>query len=109
MWSDPKVLKRLKNDFVLVAMYVDDKTKLDEKEWYTSPYDNKVKKTIGKQNADFQITRYSNNAQPFYIILDQNEQLLAKPLAYNLDIDNFAKFLDAAKEEYYKRENLAKK
>ncbi len=109
VWSDPKVLKRLKNDFVMVALYVDDKTKLDEQEWYTSAYDNKVKKTIGKQNADFQITRYSNNAQPFYVILDQNEKLLEKPLAYNLDIDNFAKFLDKAKEEYYKRENLAKK
>jgi thiol:disulfide interchange protein DsbD len=109
VWSDPKVLKRLRSDFVMVALYVDDKTKLDEKHWYTSTYDSKVKKTIGKQNADFQITRYRNNAQPFYVILDQDEQLLAKPLAYNLSIDNFVKFLDKAKEEYYKRESLAKK
>ena len=109
VWSDPKVLRRLRNDFVMVALYVDDKTKLDEQYWYTSTYDNKVKKTIGKQNADFQITRYKNNAQPFYVILDQDEQLLARPLAYNLDIDNFVKFIDKAKEEYYKRENLAKK
>ena len=109
VWSDPKVLRRLRNDFVMVALYVDDKTKLDEKYWYTSTYDNKIKKTIGKQNADFQITRYKNNAQPFYVILDQDEQLLARPLAYNLDIENFVKFIDKAKEEYYKRESLAKK
>jgi len=109
VWSDPRVLKRLKNDFVMVALYVDDKTKLDEREWYTSTYDNKVKKTIGKQNADFQIARYRNNAQPFYVILDQNEQLLVKPIGYDLDIDNFVNFLDNAKEEYYKRENLARK
>jgi len=109
VWSDPKVLRRLRNDFVMLALYVDDKTKLDEKYWYTSSYDNKIKKTIGKQNADFQITRYKNNAQPFYVILDQDEQLLARPLAYNLDIENFIKFIDQAKEEYYKRESLAKK
>ncbi|MCA6416025.1 MAG: thioredoxin family protein [Cytophagales bacterium] len=56
VWSDPQVLQRLKNDFVVVALYVDDKTKLPENEWYTSSYDKKVKKTIGKQNADLQIT-----------------------------------------------------
>ena len=63
VWSDPKVLKRLQTEFVLVALYVDDRTELPENEWYTSAYDNKVKKTIGKQNADFQISRYNNNAQ----------------------------------------------
>ena len=109
VWSDPKVLRRLKNDFVMVALYVDDKTKLPESQWYTSSYDGKVKKTIGKQNADFQIIRYQNNAQPFYIILDQNEQLLATPLAYNLNIEDFRTFLDGAKSEYYKRVSLARK
>ena len=109
VWSDPRVLSRLRNDFVLVALYVDDKTKLPESEWYTSTYDNKVKKTIGKQNADFQINRYNNNAQPFYIILDKDEKLLAHPLAYNLNIDDFVHFLDGAKEEYYRRESVASK
>lgn len=109
VWSDPKVLNRLKSDFVLVALYVDDKTKLPESEWFTSTYDNKVKKTIGRQNADFQIRRYNNNAQPFYIILDQDENLLARPLAYNLDIDGFVSFLEGAKEEFYRRESLARK
>ncbi|MCH7512813.1 MAG: thioredoxin family protein [Bacteroidetes bacterium] len=109
VWSNPKVLRRLKNDFVMVALYVDDKTKLPESQWHTSSYDGKVKKTIGRQNADFQITRYQNNAQPFYIILDQNEQLLVTPIAYNLNIEDFTAFLDAAKEEFYKRVSLARK
>lgn len=97
VWSDSEVLKRLKNDFVMLALYVDDKTKLPEGNWYTSEYDGKVKKTIGKQNADFQITRFQNNAQPYYIILDPNENLLIQPKAYDLEVASFVEFLDAAK------------
>ncbi|MBU1821378.1 MAG: thioredoxin family protein, partial [Bacteroidetes bacterium] len=54
VWSDPAVLQRLRDDYVVVALYVDDKTELPESEWYTSSYDNRVKKTIGAQNADLQ-------------------------------------------------------
>lgn len=97
VWSDPAVLNRLKNDFVMLALYVDDKTKLPETEWYTSDYDGKVKKTIGKQNADFQITSFQNNAQPYYIILDPNENLLIQPKAYDLEVASFVQFLDEAK------------
>lgn len=100
VWSDPQVLERLKNDFVLVALYVDEKTELPESAWYTSAYDGKVKKTIGKQNADLQITRFNNNAQPFYVILDPEENLLAAPKAYDLNIGNFVDFLDQASEGF---------
>ncbi len=96
VWSDPEVLRRLKNDFIMVALYVDDKTELPKSEWYTSSYDGKVKKTIGRQNADFQITRYNNNAQPFYVILDDQENLLMSPKAYDLNDEDFVKFLDGA-------------
>ena len=98
VWVDPQVLKRLKEDFVMVALYIDERLELPESEWYTSSYDGKVKKTLGKQNADFQITRFNNNAQPYYVILDDNEQLLAKPRGYNTDIAAFVKFLDGAKK-----------
>lgn len=97
VWVDPQVLKRLKEDFVMVALYIDERLDLPESEWYTSSYDNKVKKTLGKQNADFQITRFNNNAQPYYVILDHNEQLVAKPRGYNTDIGAFVEFLDGAK------------
>jgi thiol:disulfide interchange protein len=100
VWSDPEVLRRLKNDFIMVALYVDDKTDLPENEWYTSTYDGKVKKTIGRQNADFQITRYNNNAQPFYVILDDKENMLAPPKAYDLNVDDFVNFLDQAKQKF---------
>ncbi len=100
VWSDPKVIKRLSENFVLLALYVDDKTELEEVSWYTSEYDGKVKKTIGKQNADLQITSFNNNAQPFYVILDHNEDLLLAPKAYDLNVNNFVKFLDAASKNF---------
>ncbi|NJN25364.1 MAG: DUF255 domain-containing protein [Cyclobacteriaceae bacterium] len=102
VWSDDEVLKRLKNDFVVLALYVDDKTELPEAEWYTSGYDQKVKKTIGKQNADLQIRQYNNNAQPFYVIVDPNEQVLAEPQSYDLSVTNFVSFLDAGLEAFRK-------
>ncbi len=97
VWSDPQVLQRLKNDFVVVALYVDDKTELPESEWYTSTYDKKVKKTIGKQNADLQIARLNNNAQPFYVLLGSDEKVLVSPKTYDLSAENFVKFLDEGK------------
>ncbi|AMQ55276.1 protein-disulfide reductase DsbD family protein [Algoriphagus sanaruensis] len=100
VWVDLQVLKRLKEDFVMVALYIDERLELPENEWYTSTYDGKLKKTLGKQNADFQITRFNNNAQPYYVILDHNEQLVAKPRGYNTDISAFVEFLDGAKKEF---------
>ncbi|SHN20591.1 thiol:disulfide interchange protein DsbD [Cyclobacterium lianum] len=104
VWSDPRVLKRLKEDFVMVALYIDERYELPESEWYTSSYDNKVKRTIGKQNADFQITRFNNNAQPYYVILDHDEELLVSPIAYETDIQKFIDFLDAASNEFAGRQ-----
>lgn len=100
VWSDPAVLKRLSEDFVLVALYVDDRTTLPESNWYKSSYDGKTKKTIGQQNADFQITRFNNNAQPFYVILNEDEQLLLMPKAYDLNVSAFVDFLDKALENH---------
>lgn len=100
VWSDPQVLQRLQNDFVVVALYVDDKTELPESEWYTSKTDNKVKKSIGKQNADLQITNLQNNAQPFYILVGKDERVLASPFGYKKDPEAFAKFLDSGKKKF---------
>ena len=100
VWSDPAVLKRLKEDFVLVALYVDDRTLLPEEDWYTSEYDGKVKKTIGRQNADYQIKVYNNNAQPFYVILNNEEEVVISPRAYDLSIEGFVAFLDQAKKNF---------
>lgn len=103
VWSDPKVLQRLQDDFVIVALYVDDKKKLPESDWVTSEYDGKVKKSIGKINADFQVAKYGVNAQPYYLLLDKDGNLLVSPRAYDLDIDGFIDYLDSGKREYKKR------
>lgn len=100
VWSDPQVLQRLKENYVVVALYVDDKTQLPEAAWYTSTYDNKVKKTIGKQNSDLQITNLNNNAQPFYVLVGKDERVLVSPYGYNLDAESFSKFLDAGKDKF---------
>ena len=102
VWSAPEVLKRLKNDYVVVALYADDKTELPESEWYTSSYDNKVKKTIGKQNSDLQITKYNANAQPLYVLIDGDENKLSQPKSYDLEVSNFVKFLDEGFANYKK-------
>lgn len=103
VWSEAPVLQRLMEDFVMVALYIDERYELPEEEWYTSEYDGKVKKTIGKQNADFQITRFNNNAQPYYVILDHNEELLVRPKAYDTNVQNFVEFLEEAKDEFTRR------
>ena len=92
VWSDPRVLKMLREDFIIVALYVDDKTKLPEEEWVMGG-DGKMKKTIGRKYADFQITKFGTNAQPYYCLMGHNGELLHEPRAYNLDKDGFVQFL----------------
>lgn len=94
VWSDPRVLRILQEEYLIVALYVDDKTELPEEEWVTSTYDNKVKKTIGRKFSDFQITKFNVNAQPFYVLMGHNNEVLVQPRAYNLDVDEFVKFLE---------------
>lgn len=103
VWSDPRVLEKLRRDYIIVALYVDDRTELPESEWVTSPRDGKVKKTIGKKNADFQATRFNVNGQPYYVLLDNNENLLAEPRGFDLDVEAFIQFLDKGVEEFRKR------
>ncbi len=103
VWSDPKVLKIMREKFVVIALYVDDKTELPEKEWVTSKYDGKVKKSIGKKYADFQISRYGVNAQPYYVLLDTKGEMLTTPHVYNLNVDAFVDFLNKGLKEFEKR------
>ena len=103
VWSDPEVLSKFSENFVLVALYVDDRTKLPKDQWYTSEYDGKVKKTIGQQNANFQITQFNNNAQPFYVLVNEDGKLLMKPRAYNLNIPEFIDFLKTGLQNHRNR------
>ena len=100
VWSDPRVLKMLREDFIIVALYVDDKTKLPEEEWVMGG-DDKMKKTIGRKYADFQITKFGTNAQPYYCLMGHNGELLHEPRAYNLDKDGFVQFLQEGLDNFH--------
>lgn len=104
VWSDSRVLKRLRENFIVTALYVDDKTELPEKEWIVSKIDGKTKTSIGKKYADFQISRFNINAQPYYVLLDTSGNLLVKPRAYDLDIEAFVNFLDEGIKKFHKKE-----
>lgn len=110
VWSDPRISDMLKNDYVVVALYVDDKKTLPEDEWYISDYDGKQKKTLGKKNADFQIKNFHSNAQPNYILLDSGagdgdlEKFVLMPArGHDLDRNAFYEFLKKGLEEFRKR------
>jgi thiol:disulfide interchange protein DsbD len=106
VWSDPVVLKRLKEDYVVISLYVDDKTPLPESEWVLSSADGKLKKSIGKIYADMQIYNFNVNAQPYYILMGHNGDLLEKPRAYDLDVDAFVKFLDSGLNNFKNGKSL---
>ena len=101
VWSDARVQRILRNDYIIIALYVDDKTHLPQEDWVTSSYDGKVKKTLGKKYADFQISRFGVNAQPYYLLLGRDEKLLVPPRAYDLDVDAFVEFLKSGKNAFY--------
>jgi thiol:disulfide interchange protein len=103
VWSDPEVLKRLQNDYVVVALYVDDKTELPKEAQYISKYDGKEKTTLGRKYADYQVSKFNVNAQPYYVLLGADGEKLNEPVAYNLDIKAFVKFLDEGKATYQTR------
>ena len=94
VWSDPEVLRRLRDNFVIIALYVDDRTQLPENEWIVSDVDSKQMKTIGKINEDIEISKFKTNALPLYVITDHNGNPLNKPMPTNLNIEEYKKWLD---------------
>lgn len=95
VWSDPRVLELLSKKFVVVALYVDDKTKLDEADWVHAA-NGDVYKEIGRANAYIARTRFEVNSQPNYILLDSDGSQLAPARGYNLDVQGFIDFLNVA-------------
>ena len=94
VWSDPEVLRRLRDNFEIVALYTDDKQRLPESEWFTTPA-GKTLKTLGSVNSYVARTRFEVNAQPNYLILSPEGEVLAGPRGYNLSIPGFVEFLDS--------------
>ncbi|MDN3672890.1 cytochrome c biogenesis protein CcdA [Flavobacterium branchiarum] len=102
VWSDPRILSILNNEVVLISLYVDDKRELPIEEQYTSKETGKKIKSIGNKWSDFQITRYKANAQPYYIVLDTNEQSLNKATGYTPDIVEYEQWLKSGIQDFKK-------
>ena len=99
VWSDSRVLELLREEYVIVALYGDDKKQLPEEEWVTLA-NGKVLKSLGKINSNFMMHKFGVNAQPYYILLDNNERELAAPRGYNTDIEEFVAFLKEGVKNY---------
>ncbi|MBA4321301.1 MAG: disulfide bond formation protein DsbD [Odoribacter sp.] len=105
VWSDPEVLKRLNENFVIISLYVDDRTQLPENEWVTSSIDGKLKKTIGKVNEDLEISKYKTNSLPLYIITDHEGNPVNTPSPTNLNVEEYKKWLDEGVAAFKKIKN----
>ena len=95
VWSDPQVLSMLKNDFVVVALYTDDKQKLDKDEYVTDAETGKVYKDLGRANSYIARTKWNVNAQPNYVLLSPEGEMLVPVRGYDLSIDGFVEFLQS--------------
>ncbi len=95
VWPDKEVLSRLTNDYVVIQLYVDDKTDLAAAEQTVSKYSGKKINTIGNKWSDLQASRFNANSQPFYVLLDTKGNLLVQPQGADYDPVSFTKYLDS--------------
>lgn len=99
VWSDPKVLSMLRNDFIIVSLVTDDKTKLPEKDWITAK-NGKILKDRGRINSYIVRERFGVNAQPNYTVLASDGTQLVPIRGYNLDIDGYVQFLQSGLDAF---------
>jgi thiol:disulfide interchange protein DsbD len=102
VWSDPRVQSILREKYIIVALYTDDRTKLPEAEWVTSA-DGKVKNTMGKVNQELQVTRFNSNALPLYAVVNGDDKNVTDEFyTYSSDVDKFIVWLNKNSESFYK-------
>ena len=103
VWSTPEVFELLSQEYVLVSLYVDDRKALLANEQFSYAQPNgriKKLKTVGDKWATFQTINFKNNSQPYYILLDEDLNMLNKPVGYTPDVDEYAEWLTAGLEEF---------
>ena len=101
VWPDPEVLRLLKNEFVIISLYTDDKTKLSESDWVTAK-DGKLIKTLGDKNKYFEIEKFNTIATPWYVLLDTDGNVLVTPRGKDMNPESFAEFLKSGLEAFGK-------
>ena len=103
VWSNPEVLKRMKEDFVLISLYVDEPSELPDAAQYTNSRKEKIS-TLGEKNLDYEITKFGFNAQPLYMFLDLKGNTLSDvKYGYDSNIQKFIDHLDNVKKEFAQR------
>ena len=100
VWSDPTVYSMLQNDYVIVALYSDDKQKLDKEDWVTDAETGKVYKDLGRANSYTARTLWNVNAQPNYVLLSPDGDMLVPVRGYDLSIEGFVAFLQSGLDAY---------
>ena len=105
VWIDPKVSDLINNDYVLITLYVDNKTLLTEPVKIIENGTERTLRTVGDKWSYLQRVKFGANAQPFYVLLDNQGKPLNKSYAYNKDIPKYIDFLQTGLENYKKRKN----
>ncbi len=101
VWPSAQVLPLIRDQYVLVQLYVDDKTDLPEAEQFVSTYSGKKISTLAGKWSELQASRYNANSQPYYVLLDPTtEHVLAPPQGANYDSENFRAFLESGLRAY---------
>ena len=93
VWTDPKVATLLREKFVMVELFVDDRTELSPEEQYVSAYSGKRIRTIGAKNSDFQASTFNSNSQPLYVIVDTDGNVLIPPTGADYNVSSYATYL----------------
>lgn len=102
IWPDPEIKKHMQNDFVLLELYVDEKTDLPASDVYVSTFSGKKITGIGAKNADYETTKFNTNSQPYYVITDSEGNVLVPPQGANFSVSNYLKFLESGLAAYKK-------
>lgn len=99
--NDRMISAKMKENFIVLELYVDDRTELQKEQWITNTKTKKVMKTIGEQNQYIESIKFNQNTQPFFVILDSEENVYGKT-GYVPSIENFDTFLDESFERFKK-------
>lgn len=98
VWGEPGVFELIRDDYVLISLYVDERKELEEP--YKSPIDGRLRRKVGNKWADFELIHFNRQSQPYYVLLDNDETVLNKPKAYTPDKDEYQAFLECGLQRF---------
>jgi thiol:disulfide interchange protein DsbD len=100
VWGKKGIYELIRDKYVLVSLYTDDRKALPESEVYTSTLDGKKKRTIGNKWADFEAVHFNRNSQPYYILLSPDLKVLNAPVGYTPNLEEYKAFLQCGLDKF---------